>query len=70
VFLGHFGVGFSAKRAAPRMSPGSLFLGAQFLDLLLGPPPATVVALAGVAHAQSLLVVWGDWIDRHRRPVA
>ncbi len=34
MFLGHFGVGFGPKRAAPRTSLGTLFLGAQFVDLL------------------------------------
>lgn len=34
MFLGHFGVGFGAKAAAPRVSLGTLFLAAQFLDLL------------------------------------
>lgn len=34
MFLGHFGVGFGAKRAAPRTSLGTLFLSAQFIDLL------------------------------------
>lgn len=34
MFIGHFGVGFGAKRAAPRTSLGTLFLSAQFLDLL------------------------------------
>jgi hypothetical protein len=34
MFVGHFGVGFAAKRAAPRTSLGSLFLAAQFIDLL------------------------------------
>lgn len=34
MFLGHFGVGFGAKAAAPRTSLGSLFLAAQFVDLL------------------------------------
>jgi len=34
MFLGHFGVGFGAKRAAPEVSLGSLFLAAQFVDLL------------------------------------
>jgi len=34
MFLGHFGIGFGAKRAAPRASLGSLFLAAQFIDLL------------------------------------
>lgn len=34
MFLGHFGVGFGAKAVAPRVSLGTLFLAAQFLDLL------------------------------------
>ncbi len=34
MFIGHFGVGFGAKSIAPRMSLGSLFLAAQFIDLL------------------------------------
>ncbi len=34
MFIGHFGVGFGAKRAAPRTSLGTLFLSAQFIDLL------------------------------------
>ena len=34
MFLGHFGVGFGAKAAAPQVSLGSLFLAAQFVDLL------------------------------------
>ncbi|MGA7613685.1 MAG: metal-dependent hydrolase [Thermoanaerobaculia bacterium] len=34
MFIGHFGVGFASKEAAPRTSLGTLFLAAQFLDLL------------------------------------
>lgn len=34
MFVGHFGLGFAAKRAAPRTSLGTLFLAAQFIDLL------------------------------------
>lgn len=34
MFLGHFAVGFAAKRLAPRASLGTLFLAAQFIDLL------------------------------------
>jgi len=34
MFIGHFGVGFGAKSAAPRASLGTLFLAAQFVDLL------------------------------------
>jgi uncharacterized membrane protein len=34
MFIGHFGVGFAAKRVAPRVSLGTAFLAAQFVDLL------------------------------------
>ena len=34
MFIGHFGVGFGAKAAAPRVSLGTLLLAAQFVDLL------------------------------------
>ena len=34
MFLGHFGVGFAAKRAAPNVSLGTLLFAAQFVDLL------------------------------------
>lgn len=34
MFLGHFGIGFGAKAAAPKVSLGTLFLAAQFIDLL------------------------------------
>ena len=34
MFLGHFGVAFGAKRAAPRVSLGTLFTACQLADLL------------------------------------
>lgn len=34
MFLGHFAVAFAARRASPRMSLGTAFMAAQFLDLL------------------------------------
>jgi membrane-bound metal-dependent hydrolase YbcI (DUF457 family) len=34
MFIGHFGLGFGAKSVAPKVSLGSLFLAAQFIDLL------------------------------------
>jgi membrane-bound metal-dependent hydrolase YbcI (DUF457 family) len=34
MFIGHFGLGFAAKAAAPRTSLGTLFLAAQWLDLV------------------------------------
>ncbi len=47
MFLGHFAVGFAAKRLVPRASLGTLFLAAQFIDLLW---PALV--LAGVERVR------------------
>lgn len=34
MFIGHFGIGLGAKKAAPALSLGLLFIAAQFLDLL------------------------------------
>lgn len=34
MFIGHFGVGFGAKKYAPVVSLGYLFIAAQFIDLL------------------------------------
>lgn len=34
MFIGHFGIGFGAKTAAPKVSLGTLFMAAQFIDLL------------------------------------
>lgn len=34
MFIGHFAVGMAAKKAAPKISLGTLFIAAQFLDLL------------------------------------
>ena len=34
MFIGHFGIGFGAKKYAPGISLGILFIAVQFLDLL------------------------------------
>jgi hypothetical protein len=34
MFIGHFGIGFAAKRIAPKASLGTLFFASQFIDLL------------------------------------
>lgn len=47
MFIGHFGVGFGAKTAARRVSLGSLFLAAQFVDLLW-----PTLLLLGVEHVK------------------
>jgi len=45
MFLGHFGLGFAGKRAAPALSLGALFLAVGWADLLFFP-----LALTGVEH--------------------
>lgn len=47
MFLGHFGVGFAAKKIAPQVSLGTLFLSAQFVDLLW-----PTLLLFGVEHVK------------------
>jgi hypothetical protein len=47
MFIGHFAVALAAKKAAPQTSLGTLFLGAQFVDLLW---PALL--LLGLEHAR------------------
>jgi len=46
------------------------FLLVIYLGSLFGPPPPNVSALAWVGQYQWLLIMWGYWIDRHRRPAA
>jgi hypothetical protein len=61
VFFGHLGVGFAAKRAAPRVSLGVLIGASAALDVLAG-----VFMLAGApnetglawTHGLALSVVW------------
>lgn len=47
MFLGHFAVGFAAKRVAPKTSIGTLLAAAQLLDLLW-----PVLLLLGVEHVR------------------
>lgn len=47
MFIGHFGLGFGAKYAAPKMSLGILFVAAQFIDLLW-----PVLLLLGIEQVQ------------------
>ena len=55
MFLGHFGVGFAAKRYAPRASLGALFLAAQFIDLLW--PTLLLLGVERVSIAPGATVV-------------
>ena len=45
MFIGHYAVAFAAKKAAPKVSLGTLFLSVQFLDLLW-----PILLLLGVEH--------------------
>jgi hypothetical protein len=47
MFIGHFAVGFAAKKASPRTSLGTLFLASQFLDLLW-----PVLLILGIEHVR------------------
>lgn len=55
MFIGHFGVGFGAKRFAPGVSLGTLFLAAQFLDLLW--PTLLLLGVERVAIAPGITAV-------------
>jgi len=46
------------------------FLGALYLGNVFGPPPPSARAVAWSGVAMWLLIAWGYWIDRHRRPVS
>lgn len=47
-----------------------LFLLVVYLANVFGPPPPSVTAISVVGHSMWLLVLWGYWADRHRRPAA
>src|SRR5215472_193447 len=47
MFVGHFGLGFAAKRIAPQVSLGSLFLSVEFADGLW-----PIFLLAGIEHVR------------------
>jgi membrane-bound metal-dependent hydrolase YbcI (DUF457 family) len=49
MFLGHFGLGFGAKKAAPAVSLGTFFVAAQFADLLW-----PTLVLMGIEHVDVL----------------
>jgi hypothetical protein len=47
MFLGHFGLAFAAKKAAPKTSLGTLVFAAQFSDMLW-----PILLLVGVEHVR------------------
>ena len=62
MFISHFGLGFAAKRVAPRVSLGTAFLAAQFLDLLW--PTFLLLGIESVRIAPGATAVY--WADAHR----
>lgn len=42
------------------------FLIVIYAGNLLGPPPPSVMAIAGAGHALWLFVAWAYWVDQHR----
>jgi hypothetical protein len=72
MFLGHFGLGFGAKKAAPAVSLGTFFIAAQFADLLWptlvllgkermemhpGAPPLLAIDFVSYPYSHSLLML-------------
>lgn len=47
MFIGHYGVAFAAKKLAPKTSLGTLFIGAQLIDLLW-----PIFLLLGIEHVR------------------
>lgn len=43
------------------------FLASIYLINLFGPPPPNTTVLVWVGHLQWFMVLWGYWMDRHRR---
>jgi hypothetical protein len=71
-----FSIGLAVylRETAPRDRIGSIglwclagFLVVVYIANSFGPPPPTVTAVAWSAQALWLLVIWGYWIDNHRR---
>src|SRR4030065_28687 len=55
MFIGHFAIGSGAKSLAPRVSLGSLFVAAQFIDLLW--PSLLLLGVEGVRIAPGATAV-------------
>ncbi|HSG41081.1 MAG TPA: hypothetical protein VLE27_15695 [Thermoanaerobaculia bacterium] len=71
------GVALYTRATEPRDRQGSVGFWALVAFLLIvyfanffSPPPPSVAAVAWTAQAVWLLVLWGYWVDRHRRPRA
>ena len=78
MFIGHFGVGLGLKRWAPQVSLGTLFLSAQWVDLLwpallltgvervelaaAGHNPPLTFTHYPISHSLVMAIVWGGLI--------
>lgn len=67
------GVWIYSRTTTPRDSIGRwslvslvVFLLVIYASNVFGPPPPSTRAIAWLAQAQWLIVLWGFWIDRHR----
>lgn len=68
------GIWLYVRATAPRDAAGRwglvalvVFLVGIYGGNLFGPPPPSIEAIAWLGHAQWLLVLWGYWLDAHRR---
>lgn len=73
VFLGGLALYLRTTRASDKVGNIALwslvvFLLVVYVANFSGPPPPSVEAIAWIAQAQWLLVIWGYWVDRHRQP--
>jgi len=73
LFVAGLAIYLRSTTAVDRTGSVALWTLAAFLVMiyaanLAGPPPPSGVAAAWSALAMWLLVAWGYWIDRHRRP--
>jgi len=73
LFVAGLAIYVRSTTAVDRTGSVALWTLAAFLVIiyaanLAGPPPPSGVAAAWSALAMWLLVAWGYWIDRHRRP--
>ncbi len=64
----------SATKAKDRIGTYAFWGLIAFLALInlgnaFGPPPPNITAVAWSAEALWLVVAWGYWVDRHRKPV-
>lgn len=67
------GVWLYTRATSPRDAMGRwglvglvTFLLVVYASNLFGPPPPSAIAIAWVAQAQWLIVLWAYWVDKHR----